>query len=767
MAEVDYRCTDTGRRLSIPALAFRTPANLSPLLSQLTQGRREKLRRNVENLTAAALTASIDNLDLVDVDNSISAGNHTSLHSSQLRVAELNAERGRFWCDLAVQIKGSPTLSAVDVWLLNEFDLGMARTDQQHTVRLFAYALGLNYAWAPEFVELTNGNRQEQQRTKGKHNLYGLHGNAILSRWPLRSTSVVRMAGMAPLYYSKSADTAFGYEKRLGGRMTLFALTGEAGAIPPFVVGATHAQTSWWRDKEHTRASSVAIRAQLAAVAPATQGRVLLGGDTWASTCSDLGLLSLVHGRSPGHVLTRGRVVKLSRKLSNDDYICAGSSVHAEGAAVHFAAAGIPISQGTPQVVLSDHPFVTVLVRWAVSEARNERLDLSARASSHTHTRQLSSRSCARRHKLPNNKLSQQAQPPEMRPDSLTVDAVYRWRNPASANGADDVQLSPQRYRDNNELRFSMRSFSVLRGLRYFHIVARGSPPAWLDVHHERIHWWDEMRLFSQLRRERSLNSLEIRVSNSEPAKLAIAFIPNMAARFLLLDDDFYFNPRRVGSSLLQNFFTRAVSHIPWHPSIIPYAHQPIPMLRDAYIAAVRSETDSTVARILTSGHKRNVFGLGVRKTEAHFSIDRLAFWSNLMLRNRTALAYHLDSFCPIIVVEADGEISNVQALHKLAAETARSRRAQFIFGVRKSNLNTTSYHTVESAKQFFNLVIKHQPPFVVVNDDWPVSSTAEYSRAVQPFQEFLLGFFPWKMPWELTDAAVPPESAECTLQWS
>ena len=34
----------------------------------------------------------------------------------------------------------------MDVWLLNEFDLGMARSAQEHTVRLLAYALKLNYA---------------------------------------------------------------------------------------------------------------------------------------------------------------------------------------------------------------------------------------------------------------------------------------------------------------------------------------------------------------------------------------------------------------------------------------------------------------------------------------------------------------------------------------------------------------------------------------------------------------------------------------------
>ena len=95
-------------------------------------------------------------------------------------LAELNAERGRYWCELAAQVLATPVLNQVDVWLLNEFDLGMARSEQQHTARLLAYALGLNYVWAAEFVELSNGNKQEQARTAGRENRWGQHGNAIL-----------------------------------------------------------------------------------------------------------------------------------------------------------------------------------------------------------------------------------------------------------------------------------------------------------------------------------------------------------------------------------------------------------------------------------------------------------------------------------------------------------------------------------------------------------------------------------------------------------
>ena len=156
----------TGHKLRLPASAFDIPQTLQPLLSQLTVQRRQELLSNVRMLTPAELTASIANIDLIDIDNSLS-NNAWPPPDRKLHVAELNAERRRYWCDFAHLILQSPELRAVDVWLLNEFDLGMARSGQKHTARRLAYALGLNYAWGAAFVELTNGNRKEQQRTSG------------------------------------------------------------------------------------------------------------------------------------------------------------------------------------------------------------------------------------------------------------------------------------------------------------------------------------------------------------------------------------------------------------------------------------------------------------------------------------------------------------------------------------------------------------------------------------------------------------------------
>lgn len=72
-------------------------------------------------------------------------------------------------------------LQAADVLALNEVDIGVGRTGYRHVVEELAVALGMNYAFGVEFIELAPlllGRPDPSYR--------GLHGNAVLSRYPIR-----------------------------------------------------------------------------------------------------------------------------------------------------------------------------------------------------------------------------------------------------------------------------------------------------------------------------------------------------------------------------------------------------------------------------------------------------------------------------------------------------------------------------------------------------------------------------------------------------
>lgn len=154
-------------------------------------------------------------------------------------------------------IETIPELNQPDLIIMSEMDIGMARSGNIHTTRKLAYRLKMNYAWGLEFVELTNGNKEEQEMTRGKENALGLHGNAILSRCPMYDPKIYRDV-LEDLYFSNRAHNvnAQGTEKRLGGRMGLYVRTGpldnddllspsspelELKLLPPHVVvGSVH-----------------------------------------------------------------------------------------------------------------------------------------------------------------------------------------------------------------------------------------------------------------------------------------------------------------------------------------------------------------------------------------------------------------------------------------------------------------------------------------------------------------------------------------------
>jgi endonuclease/exonuclease/phosphatase family metal-dependent hydrolase len=216
-----------------------------------------------------------------------------------LRVAAWNIERGlefdavkaaltndqRYFRRLPASMRGSKfnindileqaaALSRADVVILNEVDWGLKRTEYRNVAKELATAMQMNYVFAVEFVEvdpLTLGTDTLEGETSAdraqmienlavdKTRTLGLHGTAILSRFPLRNTRVVRFVNQGHDWYHdekdgiskleegkrKGAKLVFGEkimrEVRRGGRMMLIADISDA-SIPggEITVVATH-----------------------------------------------------------------------------------------------------------------------------------------------------------------------------------------------------------------------------------------------------------------------------------------------------------------------------------------------------------------------------------------------------------------------------------------------------------------------------------------------------------------------------------------------
>lgn len=198
-----------------------------------------------------------------------------------LRVATWNIERGiefdavkaaltndqRFFRRLPASRRGSKfnlsdvlaqaaELSRADIIILNEVDWGLKRTDYRNVAKDLANAMQMNYVFGVEFVEVdpvtlgietlegeTSADKSEMiaNLAVDKTRTLGLHGTAILSRFPLRNARLIPFVKQGHDWYleekdgvskleagkRKGAKLVFGEkimrEVRRGGRMMLLA----------------------------------------------------------------------------------------------------------------------------------------------------------------------------------------------------------------------------------------------------------------------------------------------------------------------------------------------------------------------------------------------------------------------------------------------------------------------------------------------------------------------------------------------------------------
>ena len=125
------------------------------------------------------------------------------------------------------------TLRDVDLVVLNEVDFGMKRTDYRDVAKDLARALGMNYVFGVEFVEvdrlddlgmekiqLEDPSLAQQMRedlTPDPARYLGLHGSAILSRYPIQNARIFRLPVCHDWYKTEKATISkLEQGKRLG-----------------------------------------------------------------------------------------------------------------------------------------------------------------------------------------------------------------------------------------------------------------------------------------------------------------------------------------------------------------------------------------------------------------------------------------------------------------------------------------------------------------------------------------------------------------------
>ncbi len=184
------------------------------------------------------------------------------------RVVAWNVRRGLAYDGILKLLRHDPILAEADVLLLTETDKGMARSGNRDVARELAHALGMHAAFVPCYLNLTKGNAAE--RSVEGENTAGLHGNAILSRYPLSELRIHSLPN--------GKDKLAGPEKRVGRQRGLTARVALPGL--PLTVTCLHL------DAHASRAHRALQMEQVLEETTDLGGPRLIGGD-WNTTTYD------------------------------------------------------------------------------------------------------------------------------------------------------------------------------------------------------------------------------------------------------------------------------------------------------------------------------------------------------------------------------------------------------------------------------------------------------------------------------------------------
>ncbi len=177
-----------------------------------------------------------------------------------LKHVVFNIERGVTLNETIDFLNMCPDLTDMDIIYANELDDGAVRSGQKNVAYEIGKAIGMNYAYAVEFIELVNPNDSK-----------GFHGNALFSKWPIKWAKAVHLPEAYNWYFDR--------QKRVGMRLGIVCALDIAGKE----VGAVCVHLE-------NRADSAGRAAQMAAIYDVIDANfaqdvpVMIGGDLNTNT---------------------------------------------------------------------------------------------------------------------------------------------------------------------------------------------------------------------------------------------------------------------------------------------------------------------------------------------------------------------------------------------------------------------------------------------------------------------------------------------------
>ena len=130
------------------------------------------------------------------------------------------------------QVRDALAAMDADIYLLQEVDMGVRRSDYRQVAKDLADDLGMNWVFAGEFQEIGQSRR----------NIPALTGQAVLSRYPIHNAFALPFENQARLRWRLDP-----FQPRRGGRM---ALRAESGGVLVYNAHIESAKDDRFRHKQ-------------------------------------------------------------------------------------------------------------------------------------------------------------------------------------------------------------------------------------------------------------------------------------------------------------------------------------------------------------------------------------------------------------------------------------------------------------------------------------------------------------------------------------
>src|ERR1700685_81133 len=194
-------------------------------------GRRKTLRKVCPFLALSAAFAAPPNAPAPDALQTLRTGNysHESGALARATILDWNIDRGKDLGDIEGQMRQiEPALC-----IFQEVDLGARRSGEIDVAKKLAEEFRMNYVFAPEFQELSQGTPQSP----------AYHGQALLTKLPIRSSRMLRFTHQSGFWKPRRLlnSSLPLWQRREGGRIALITELDNGGK--PLVIYNLHLES--------------------------------------------------------------------------------------------------------------------------------------------------------------------------------------------------------------------------------------------------------------------------------------------------------------------------------------------------------------------------------------------------------------------------------------------------------------------------------------------------------------------------------------------